>query len=194
MLEQSDKKEINELINNYASNAKYRVAHIPAHAHNGVDSQRIDYNNLQNKPTITTYSLTQKVFQFTRAINANSGSVVVAHGMTTTPKYVNVIARYTHNGAELYTYSTSDGWSDGTNNYEVRLASTVAGTTAFQSFTSSQDGTYCLQIYARESATVLVDQTASVAIDATNITFTFTKTGTSTYFTDNIYVTLIATV
>lgn len=187
-----DIQQVNSLIDKYASAAKYGVAHIPAHVHNGIDSSKINYNDLVNKPTAST-GITQKTVQTTRAIDAASGSVDVAHGLGVVPKYVQVIARYTHNGPEIFTYSMSDGWSDGTNNREARLASTVQGTTAFNSFTSSQDTSFCLQIYARESASVIVDQVATATFDATNITLTFTKSGTSTYFTDNIYITLIAT-
>jgi len=44
------KKEIDDKIANYATNAKYNVAQIPAHVHNGVDSGRIDYSDLENIP------------------------------------------------------------------------------------------------------------------------------------------------
>lgn len=40
-------KEIDDKIVNYSSNARYNVAQIPAHSHNGVDSNRIVGTNLQ---------------------------------------------------------------------------------------------------------------------------------------------------
>ena len=56
MLENEDRSQINEMIDDYASKAMFGVAKVPAHAHTGVDSQQIDYNNLVNKPTRDTSS------------------------------------------------------------------------------------------------------------------------------------------
>lgn len=159
--------------------------HVPTGGKFGIQSQSLNISE-------SAGASIQKVLQTTRAINAASGDVVIAHGLATKPKYVLVFAKYVHNGTERYVYSMSDGWSDGTLNYENRLSCGVQGSDTYQSFTASQDNSFCLQIYARESSSVLVVQVATLTIDATNITLTFTKSGTSTYYTDNIYITLIA--
>jgi len=75
---QDDVKEVNNLIEQYASDAKYGVAHVPAHAHTGVDSQKISYNNLTDIPstvgTVTSVSVA--------SANGLAGTVATA---TTTP-------------------------------------------------------------------------------------------------------------
>lgn len=58
-------KEIDDKINAYADQAKFNVAQIPAHAHTGVDSTRIDYLDIIGTPApvVATPTVAGKLYQ-----------------------------------------------------------------------------------------------------------------------------------
>jgi hypothetical protein len=112
-------QDVKDEIESYASNAKYGIAQIPAHAHTGVDSDRVDYNNLTNIPSKA--SSVPIVLQTTRAMDTASGTVSIAHGIGVIPKFVTVRVDYAdysiYVSTPLQRTLNSNGFSDGTNNY-----------------------------------------------------------------------------
>lgn len=52
-----EQEQFNKYITEYASNNQYGVSMIPAHMHNGSDSLRVDFSNLQNKTRFVLYRI-----------------------------------------------------------------------------------------------------------------------------------------
>lgn len=149
----------------------------------------------------------QKVYQTTRELSASSGTVNVAHGFTTAPKYVNVTAKLYSSG--IYVGSStvqgqvleSDGYSDGTNQYCTyigHLAYYGTSPNVYPAQLAGQNATSCVYIQMRRQDTyddTYRIQSASISLDSTNIIFNWTQTNnghTPTSCTGNILLTIKA--
>lgn len=130
------------------------------------------------------------ILQTTRNTTSASGTTTVAHGLSGTPKLVMVemYARALTSSSDIG-YMSSSGSSDGTTNKcIVSYESNNAGTT----FDVTSDASYCVA-YIEDSSVPSspVDaQRATISMDATNITFNWTKTGTPTSATMYIQLTV----
>lgn len=110
-----------------------------------------------------------------RAMNTASGSQTIAHGLGATPKYVRITAIIdTNSGTDLL--QDSVGVYNGTTTSSIYHYDT---NTANRSGTSSTN-----MVYIQESDTV--NQAATVAVDGTNITLTWTLTGSGSSRTINM--------
>lgn len=97
----------------------------------------------------------------TRAGNAASGTQTIAHGLSAAPDVVGIIGRKVMTGEQMI----SDGVYNGTTTSCAWLSSLEVAT--------GTSSTNIIEI--RESGTLT--QVATIAIDATNITLTWTRTG-----------------
>jgi len=104
--------------------------------------------------------------QFNRAMNAANGTVVIAHGLVRTPVLISVFG-FVKDVDGVLTISTGSSSAALTSCTYYGKASAVI----------NQDSAACLHL-ERESGGNF--QSATVSADATNITFTFTKTGAPT--------------
>lgn len=100
----------------------------------------------------------------TRDRTAANGSVNYAHGLGVIPRLVKITA-FTDGGAGI---ANSIGTYDGTNTKSIYNVSTGSGTS-----TAENSTTYIVFI-ENDSGT---SQKATIAIDVTNVTLTWTKTG-----------------
>ena len=116
-----------------------------------------------NVPAGTT---THSVGVATRALDAADGAVTYAHGLTGTPKLVEL---HSH-GVNAAENAHSVGFFDGTNNrchYSIaRAAATAEGTSTV----------FAIRLYNPNDLAVFSD--GVITVDATNIIITWTKTGT----------------
>jgi len=129
----------------------------------------------------TLHFHTQTVVQVTRALSAATGTQNVAHGLSTTPKYVQIIARGIQTFAGAHPENVvlmSDGWSDGT----VDMCS-YGGATGWDAGTGDprlgvgNSATKCVYIQSSEGAGVTRRQDADVsAINGTNVVLNWTLT------------------
>jgi hypothetical protein len=118
-----------------------------------------------------------KVLQASRDISAASGDQVIAHGLGRTPSYVKVTA-YIQASIALANYAPfiSIGAYDGTNSKLIAIFGSGSGS-ANRAVTAL--GTHVIRLYT--DATGSADRAdATVAVDATNVTISWTKTGSPT--------------
>lgn len=132
------------------------------------------------------------VLQTTRAINAATGSVNIAHGLGVTPSYIQVIANYTHAEGTNYIPLVSVGFYNGTIN---RCSASFTGSVGPNPYppraqsANTNDVLYALETTGASSAQT--GQSALATFDATNITLSFTKLGAGSLSND-IYITVMA--
>jgi hypothetical protein len=109
-----------------------------------------------------------KIGVTTRAGNTASGSQTIAHGLGKTPVFTRITAMWTPNAA--------DGISMSVGAYDGSTQSCVYGITAASTGLSAND-TSMIRLLQDDDEDPR--QTATVAVDATNITLTWTRTGTT---------------
>lgn len=121
------------------------------------------------------YALTSANGVATRAYDAASGSQTIAHGLTSAPKYVRMTALHTSNatsgGTTIYAPSTSVGV------YNGATTSTVYSVRATSGGSTENDTTNIIYLKETISGTDAT-QVATVSVDSTNITLSWTKTNT----------------
>jgi hypothetical protein len=108
----------------------------------------------------------------TRDMSAASGTQTIAHGLSTTPVSVSLEARYSSSSVYI---ETSSGAFDASGNSCVFTAVKTASTEATLLGSSA---TYAIVVQNGTSGTS--HQKGIVTVDGTNITITWTKTGTPT--------------
>lgn len=126
--------------------------------------------------TPTSSASTTKVGATTRANDAASGTQTIAHGLGRTPSNVFLSGLY-FEGNDTQTL-TSDGGYDGTNNASRYGGNISQGATAY-----GIDTTNGIRI-ARSST---IYQAGIITMDATNITITWTRTGSTSTGTIQIF-------
>lgn len=107
----------------------------------------------------------------TRDNTSASGVQNIAHGLGTTPNYVRITAKYvvaTNSSTEINSVGVYNGVTTST----IWMGGSVAGSDI------ETDSNTTNIIFIKESSTGPVRQVATIAVDATNITLTWTKSGT----------------
>lgn len=126
----------------------------------------------------SAFTLDFKNGTITRSFADASGAVTTAHGLGRIPRFVRLTARFSKGAS--YAFANSDGVYNGTTNSSVYTGHNTNGATE----SSGTDNTNAVHIdYGADSAD---SQVAIVTFDATNITLTWTKAGTTT--TGNISI------
>jgi hypothetical protein len=69
-------KDIDNSIEKYASDRKYDVAQIPAHTHTGVESNKVDFENLDSRSRYILYRVIDKVTSLTTGTSVG-GSIIM---------------------------------------------------------------------------------------------------------------------
>ena len=72
------KKFLDKHLDNYASDNQYGVSKIPMHLHTGVDSPRVDYKSIANKPITASSNALPKGWTLT---SGGTGQYTVIHGL-----------------------------------------------------------------------------------------------------------------
>lgn len=124
--------------------------------------------------------ITSKNGASSRAANTASGSQTIAHGLGRTPKLVQISARKAlfNSGANQVIMDTSDGWYNGSITATVYNTANTRAT--HESLSTGTDTTNIIFI-SDASGT----QSATISVDATNITLTWTLGGSGTGDTIN---------
>jgi hypothetical protein len=143
-----------------------------------------DGTNMVLQSPVAVTGTTYKVGTATRAGNAASSSQTIAHGLGTTPRYVRISAMrndfINSSGGSNVNTQQSIGVYNGTTTSCTWLSAVQGGTGA----TTSNSGVDTVIVHIEyDLASNNSTQTASVAVDATNITLTWTLSGTG--FTAN---------
>jgi hypothetical protein len=126
-----------------------------------------DGANFQMVSPVAVAPLTTVTFNrgtTTRNMNASSGSQTIAHGLSAAPKRGRIIAAYKQ--ATNGEFSLSIGSYDGAGSNCIFLYGSTMG---------ALPGTSSNMVESYETATI--SQIATIAVDATNITLTWTKAG-----------------
>jgi hypothetical protein len=122
---------------------------------------------------VTSFSLTWKNGVTTRAADTASGSQTIAHGLGRTPIKVRMtvnLSQAAATGLATSRVAYSFGSYDGTNTNSVYSSPSIEGG---QSALAGNDSTYIIFISYNTSGGV-IGQKATVAVDGTNITLTWT--------------------
>lgn len=124
------------------------------------------------------YGLTSANGVTTRAYNTASGTQTIAHGLSTTPKYVRITA--SHGGSmQMQGYGNLGLPTYSIGVYNGTTTSCVYYSTGYSQYTSGASATDTTNIiYIREDNATTNTQVATISVDSTNITLTWTKTGT----------------
>lgn len=108
LIQPAVQKEIDDKISAYANQAKFNVAQIPAHTHNGVDSQRIDYSDLEGTPN----SINSVMYADSQSITT-SDKITLNHSLYSN-SVTNDISAYTMTvkTAGYYYIEATIGWDN----------------------------------------------------------------------------------
>lgn len=101
------KNEIDNAIKEYASNSKYGVFPVVAHQHTGVDSSKISYNDLLNKPTISTYTPKFYSGSGARTTGDGTGNQSIT-GIGFKPLFIKITANASGGNSSI-SFGSSDG-------------------------------------------------------------------------------------
>lgn len=118
------------------------------------------------------FVIPQTIVAATRVENTASGSQVIAHNLGRTPKKITFFANVDANGTTAGYSASSQGFSDGTNNFSVFNQMRAAGG-SISEVICDNDATHCVHI----AISTGISQVASATFDATNVTLTWTLTG-----------------
>lgn len=125
-----------------------------------------------------------------RAQNAASGSQTFAHGLSTTPKYIEVTVTTTGFDAAtagVFDGILSHGYSDGSVHKCVYHGANANGASDAVP-TAGLDTSNCVRVACDDAGTTNVLQVATASFDSTNVTLTWTLTGTGTATNMNIVI------
>lgn len=125
--------------------------------------------------------LLRTILQTKRALNAESGSESIPHGLGYTPSYVNVVAMCKTSQASFTLQSI------GCSNGVINKNSYIAENTINSPFTEN-DPSFCVHIEFYNNPTQT--QKATIALDDTNVTINWTGTIPAGAATENIFLTL----
>ena len=120
-----DENKVRQIVNSILSQNQYSVAKTSAHEHNGIDSARVQYNNLSNAPS---YFCVASTTTGTTAVNvfgsggANFSLVVTSMSLISNDTTAGNISAY-NNGATIATIAK------GTTSGGMVGATSVANTT-----------------------------------------------------------------
>jgi hypothetical protein len=129
-------------------------------------------DTFQLQSPVNPFVIPQTIVAATRAENTASGSQAIAHGLGRVPKRVTFFANIDGVGTTSGTSSSSQGFSDGTNNFSVFNQMNASGG-SIATVICGNDATNCIHLAILTN----VNQVASAAVDATNVTLTWTLTG-----------------
>ena len=136
-------------------------------ASDGNISKKIDEPSTRIDTSIITTAKTKNFGTSSRSMTAASGTETIAHGLTTTPKKVIINAKFTSStNADIWAHST--GIYDGTNTKTLHMAPRNG---------SGLSGIDTTNIIVMNEIATPTSQVATISVDATNITLTWTKTG-----------------
>lgn len=131
------------------------------HRHKNIDEPRISYNDLVDTPATGMFTSLQ-----TYALSSASGTVVVPHTLGRTPTYIRATAIYV---AGTSMSLNSFGTWDGTTQQCIYTSKNGATPQA-----NTNSGTLILMAPNTSASDF---QAAVVSVDSSNITLTWTKTG-----------------
>lgn len=130
----------------------------------------------------------KKVIQTTRDISATSWTVSIAHWLSRTPKYCSTHMKFVIQWSWDTTWTfSSDGFSDGSNNYCVYTWGFDDGSTSDR--IAANDSANCIVMRYSQNWDTDTYQRATITFDATNINIIWAKTGSHTWITG--YITII---
>lgn len=134
-----------------------------------------DGTNMVLQNPLTTIPFTNWVT--TRTADTASGAQTIAHGGGKVPKFVELSANYANAVSGTISHTAKSEWCyNGTTNsciYEAYTLGNGAGSNALTTGNSNAQG-----IYIQQSGSAGNTQVWVITFDATNITITWTKTGT----------------
>jgi len=107
----------------------------------------------------------------TRAGDTASGDQTIAHGLGVTPRKVKITAIYLSGGGSTDSVSQSIGVYNGTTTSMVRWTIDPSDSVP----TGASSSSNIVEVYAEQAASS--GQTATIAVDDTNITLSWTKVG-----------------
>lgn len=129
---------------------------------------------------------TKTAIQGTRAINAATGSVSYAHGLSVTPTAIQIVARYNRPSSTAPSIM-SDGFSNDTVDVCTYVYADASGYNL-----SANDASYCVDIYAIDGDSDSRRQQATASFDGTNVDLSWVYTEVDTgAATGNISFTII---
>lgn len=130
---------------------------------------------------------TKKAIIAVRAANAAAGDQVIAHGLSVAPKYVEIFAsvRGADTTSGLANTAWSRGFSDGSNHSAIYQSSDAnGGSTATMNAVATTATRVVYMGFDSNATTANATQEATAAFDGTNITLTWTTTGTLSMATE----------
>ena len=128
------------------------------------------------------------IIQNTRAIDAVSGAVTYAHGLSVTPKYIEIVTI----GSDVTSdtaFTGAWGFSNGLVNMCTQIEETNAG--ANNLFNPSNNATACVDCTIPNGAAANDRQTAVATFNGTNIILTWTRTTNGAGATGTLFFTIL---